>query len=139
MYRPTVRYDEAYRSYVDSLFHATTLDRNQIIRLALFIAGHSKEYAAILEQYKRGDVPTLPSAKWTADQSRLWLEQAYQEKIEEGKDVNANDRREEAIVAADVRDGGGAGETGASEGRIGAVSSERISIKNQGGVIFTFN
>ncbi len=36
MYRPTVRYDDVFKEYIDSLFHATHLDRNQIIRAALF-------------------------------------------------------------------------------------------------------
>ncbi|NGY76296.1 hypothetical protein F6Y02_07940 (plasmid) [Bacillus megaterium] len=34
-YRPTVRYHSIYRTYVDSLFQATELDRNQIMRCAL--------------------------------------------------------------------------------------------------------
>ena len=94
MYRPTVRYDELYREYVDSLFHATTLDRNQIIRLALFTAAHSKEFHDVLSGYKRPDVPALPSAKWRPNQSGLWREQTYPGRGEK-EDVNAVDRGKE--------------------------------------------
>ena len=51
-YRPSVRYSEAYEKYVKAVDESTHLDRNQIIRLALFIAGHSSEYQSILEKYK---------------------------------------------------------------------------------------
>ncbi|MBH9965597.1 hypothetical protein [[Bacillus] enclensis] len=75
MYRPTVRYSEVYRDYVDQVFHATTLDRNQIVRLALFIAAHSEEYQAILADHLRSETSSLPSAKWRPDQAILWREQ----------------------------------------------------------------
>lgn len=60
-YRPTVRYHSIYRTYVDSLFHATELDRNQIIRYALFTAANNPVFLALMNQYKVSDVP-LPSS-----------------------------------------------------------------------------
>jgi hypothetical protein len=75
VYRPTIRYDEVFKTYVDALFHATHLDRNQIIRGALFTAVHSKEYHKILKPYQRGDVP-LPSPLWSLEQNNLWLQQS---------------------------------------------------------------
>ena len=60
VYRPTVRYSPVFKDYVDSVFNSTRLDRNQIIRLALFVAAHSKEYRTILEKFKRTDV-SLPT------------------------------------------------------------------------------
>jgi len=42
LYRPTVRYDDLFKTYVDQVFKSTTLDRNQIIRLALFSAPFNK-------------------------------------------------------------------------------------------------
>ncbi|WP_085522862.1 hypothetical protein [Tuberibacillus sp. Marseille-P3662] len=36
MYRPTVKYHDVYKRYVDQVSQVTSLDRNQIIRLALF-------------------------------------------------------------------------------------------------------
>lgn len=75
MYRPTVRYAEVYRDYVDDVFRATTLDRNQIIRLALFIAAHSEDYQAILTEHMRDDSASLPHAKWRPNQAILWREQ----------------------------------------------------------------
>ena len=76
MYRPTVRYDELFRTYVDSLFRVTYLDRNQLIRAALFAAAHSKEYRSILEKYKKADV-SLPQADWGLDEEEYWKNQSY--------------------------------------------------------------
>lgn len=90
MYRPTVRYDDQYRKYVDELFRATTLDRNQIIRLALFSAAYSKEFT---------DVTSLSQADWPRDQHRLWLEQTY----------TTEERREGAFpsISIPIRNQGG--------------------------------
>jgi hypothetical protein len=87
VYRPTIRYDEVFRTHVDALFHATHLDRNQIIRGALFTAVHSKEFHKILKHYQKGDVPLLPSPLWSLEQNSLWLLQSPKS-ITEDKDVN---------------------------------------------------
>ena len=91
-YRPTVRYSDVFGEYVNSLFRATTLDRNQIIRAALFTAAHTSEFQKLLESYKKKkDVP-LPHPSWCVEQHVLWLEQCPD--IEGGgKDVNADDKR----------------------------------------------
>ncbi|MCJ7983051.1 hypothetical protein MUB16_00530 [Priestia sp. OVL9] len=60
-YRPTVRYHSMYRTYVDSLFQSTELDRNQIMRCALFTAAHNPVFLALMNQYKMNDVPLLLS------------------------------------------------------------------------------
>lgn len=73
-YRPTVRYAPVFRDYVDSVFRATTLDRNQIIRAALFAAAYSERFYSILKQYQKKDVP-LPSPPWQLEQKELWMEQ----------------------------------------------------------------
>ncbi|MCJ7992845.1 hypothetical protein MUB15_32785 [Priestia sp. OVS21] len=73
-YRPTVRYHSIYRTYVDSLFHATELDRNQIIRCALFTAANNPVFLALMNQYKVSDVP-LPSSPWQPSSHPLWMEQ----------------------------------------------------------------
>nr|WP_245592286.1 hypothetical protein [Ectobacillus panaciterrae] len=86
-----MRYADVFRSYVDSIFHATTLDRNQIIRGALFVAAQSKEFQELLEPYKKKDV-SLPSSLWGREQHVLWLEQCP-EREGGDKDVNANDKR----------------------------------------------
>jgi hypothetical protein len=79
MYRPTVRYSEVYRNYVEDAFKATRLDRNQILRLALFVAAHTKEFNNILKSYKVSDVP-LPSPQWTIEEEGFWREQNYSRK-----------------------------------------------------------
>lgn len=98
VYRPTVRYAPVFRDYVDALFYATSLDRNQIIRAALFTAAHTKEFQAMLKQYQKKDVP-LPSPPWELLDHQLWLEQCPENK-RGVEDVNANaTRRGEASVA----------------------------------------
>ena len=79
VYRPTVRYSDIYKQYVDDIFKATTLDRNQVIRLALFTAAHSDHFKNILEKYKLGDVP-LPSPDWGLNEQGYWKEQNYTKK-----------------------------------------------------------
>ncbi|WP_394557197.1 hypothetical protein [Priestia aryabhattai] len=73
-YRPTVRYHSMYRIYVDSLFQATKLDRNQIMRCALFTAAHNPVFLALMNQYKMSDV-SLPSSPWQPSSHPLWMEQ----------------------------------------------------------------
>ena len=79
VYRPTVRYPDVYKTYIENVFKSTTLDRNQIIRLALFVASHSEEYKTILEKYKIADVP-LPHPDWGLDEDGCWKDQNYSKK-----------------------------------------------------------
>lgn len=74
MYRPTVRYHDYFKKYVDDLFQATHLDRNQIIRAALFTAAYSPEFIKIMDVNKRRDVP-LPRPSWELNQVEFYLEQ----------------------------------------------------------------
>jgi hypothetical protein len=92
VYRPTVRYSDVYKEHINSLFHSTTLDRNQILRLALHVAAHSDQFNQILSRYKRGDVP-LSSPVWKLDSPGLWMDNTLEE-TEEGKDVNDNIKEE---------------------------------------------
>jgi hypothetical protein len=82
-YRPTVRYNNIYRTYVDALFKTTTLDRNQIIRCALFAAAYNNRFLELMSQYKKGDVP-LPSPLWQDSEHQLWLEQGVLKEEEGG-------------------------------------------------------
>jgi hypothetical protein len=84
VYRPTVRYPNTYEKYVRELDESTHLDRNQIIRLALFMAAHSSEYQAILKKYKKADV-ILPQADWGRDEEGCWKNQNYIPKPKEEK------------------------------------------------------
>jgi hypothetical protein len=139
VYRPTVRYADKFKEYVDDIFHATDLDRNQIIRAALFSAAFSPTFESILKQRKKKDVP-LPSAPWSMDHHWLWLEQ-NPSKLEGGKDVNVNIRREREIERVVES---AAGKSGYQEQRHrceqqierreGKIPSERIVFRNQGGI-----
>jgi hypothetical protein len=82
MYRPTVRYDDSYRVYVDDLYKATHLDRNQILRCALFAASLSREFSLLLSPYRKRGVD-LPKAPWRLEQHGYWLEQSMKKKKEE--------------------------------------------------------
>jgi hypothetical protein len=82
-YRPTVRYNNIYRTYVDTLFKTTTLDRNQIIRCALFAAAYNNRFLELMSHYKKGDVP-LPSPLWQDSDHQLWLEQGVLKEEEGG-------------------------------------------------------
>src|ERR1700730_15498559 len=75
-YRPSVRYSSMYEKYIKEVDESTHLDRNQIIRLALFVAAHSPEYQSILKKYKKPDT-TLPQADWGLDEEGLWKNQNY--------------------------------------------------------------
>ena len=87
MYRPTIRCSDIYKDYINDLFHATDLDRNQIIRAALFSAAHSELFQRIMNEHLKGDV-TPPFPAWRSTDTRLWMEQDPEIKREE-RDVNA--------------------------------------------------
>lgn len=71
IYRPTVRYAPAYREYVNDLYHLTTLDRNQIIRLALFCAPLSALFRSKIESHlKTGN--EFQKAPWGPKDADLW-------------------------------------------------------------------
>jgi hypothetical protein len=83
VYRPTVRYDNRFRDYVNDLFQATTLDRNQIMRLALFLLGHTKEGKEILTLHLKKN-SSLPSPNWSPQHGGLWKARAI-ETLEGGR------------------------------------------------------
>ncbi|MFS8602512.1 MULTISPECIES: hypothetical protein [Priestia] len=91
-YRPTVRYHSIYRTYVDSLFQATELDRNQIIRCALFTAAHNPVFFALINQYKMSDVP-LPTSPWQSSSHPLWMEQEPNIEEKGGGDDDDRERK----------------------------------------------
>jgi len=71
LYRPTVRYDPIYRKYVNELFHATDLDRNEIMRLALFCAPLGALFRSKVERHLKPG-KTFPEAPWGPQDGRLW-------------------------------------------------------------------
>jgi hypothetical protein len=139
MYRPTVRYDDVFKDYINNLFHATHLDRNQLIRGALFAAAYSKEFQTLLRPYQKKDVP-LPSPPWKATQQRFWMEQSPGIKGE-GGDVNANDDRARQIskTPGTIEGRRNPGSIRTVEGRTRAIPSEPIRIQNRGGITFKIN
>ena len=145
MYRPTVRYDDVFKDYINSLFHATYLDRNQIIRGALFAAAYSKEFRELLTDYKKKDVP-LPLPLWDGNQHRYWMEQCPGIKEEKGgKDVNDINERATKINknSGAIERRGNRTEEGrrieSIKGRTREILSEPIRIKNKGGITITIN
>jgi hypothetical protein len=95
-YRPTVRYDDIFKDYVDDLFNATNLDRNQIIRLGLFLLGHTKEGRDVLNYFSSSP---LPEPKWNKNNTVLWYGKEHNYMFPEREDVTAeggtsNDNKE---------------------------------------------
>lgn len=76
VYRPSVRYGEVYEKYVKEVDKLTHLDRNQIIRLSLFLAAYSTEYQSILKKYLKPGA-SLPQPCWGRDQEGYWRNQNY--------------------------------------------------------------
>ena len=93
MYRPTVRYADVFKEYVNALYDTTSLDRNQIIRAALFTAAHTKEFQELLSKHRRKNVP-LPSPDWNLEQHSFWLEQ---NPGESKKEKRVEDKRVEKV------------------------------------------
>jgi hypothetical protein len=92
MYRPTVRYNDIYRTYVDGLFKATKLDRNQILRCALFAAAYNSQFLTLMKHYKKDDVP-LPSPLWSHSFHKLWLEQEANKEEDGGSQYDYIERK----------------------------------------------
>lgn len=83
MYRPTVRYDDAFKKYVDDVFHATNLDRNQIIRMGLFLLGHTEHGKMILTSHLKSN-SSLPSPLWEVTEHRYFYGQRVKNTTEGG-------------------------------------------------------
>jgi hypothetical protein len=90
VYRPTVRYDDVFREYVDDVFKSTTLDRNQIIRLALFAAPFNNLFVSQLEKHLKINQSSLPSTPWEVWDHGYWRDQNF---IPQGEreDVNISE------------------------------------------------
>jgi hypothetical protein len=141
-YRPTVRYGNVFRDYIDHLFRATTLDRSQLLRAALFTAAHSKEFQELLKPYRRiRDVP-LPSPTWKASDHGLWLEAEHKTE-KERKCVYADPRGKNNVAV--INEKASPGRNHAKEnrrieppsGRPGQIPVERIIRNANGGIRIT--
>jgi hypothetical protein len=82
MYRPTVRYDDRFAEYVQELKECTSLDGNQIMRLALFLLGHTKEGKDVLAFYSSSP---LPVPNWSINDAVLWYGKESNFKFAEGE------------------------------------------------------
>ncbi|QOY37710.1 hypothetical protein AWH56_009055 [Anaerobacillus isosaccharinicus] len=122
MYKPAVQYDDTYRTFVSEISKATTLDRQQIIRAALFVAGQSKEYQRILKAHLKEN-ETLPTPDWNKTDHDLWLEQPGGTKKEENN--NGHNKKVSTIQDNETNE-------------IREVSNEELSTKHifkqQGGI-----
>lgn len=123
VYRPTVRYDEMYRDYVDQVYRATSLDRNQIVRLALFAAPFSPLFNA---QLKKHMTSPLPSPQWGVVDHGLWMDQSFT-KREGGTDVNGESEKAWQLEQQPAKNE-------KVKGRQGKVYNKPIRITNQGGI-----
>lgn len=128
MYRPTIRCSDMYKDYINKLFYSTNLDRNQIIRAALFTAAHSELFQKLMSEHQKKDV-TLPPLPWSVENNRLWMEQDPEIKTEE-RDVNAIEtRRVEIKIDNGIVEG-----YGRKEGRLSSSGRTRQVYKKGGGI-----
>jgi hypothetical protein len=88
-YRPTVRYSEDMKEYVDQLFYSTHLDRNQLFRAAIFFFGIDHCSKKFLEYHKKKDF-VLPSPLCVQHpKHEFFMKFAnFLELLEGGRDVN---------------------------------------------------
>lgn len=100
VYRPTVRYDDIFKAYVDDVQKATELDRNQIIRAALFTAAMTVEFRALLAEYRKAGCH-IPLAPWKREHVSYWMEQVGKERL----DSDDNKEPVEPIVLGERRIG----------------------------------
>jgi hypothetical protein len=142
MYRPTVRYDDTYKKYIDDVFKSTFLDRNQIIRLALFVAAHTDAFKQVLNEYRRQGVSCLPSPSWELWEYGYWLDAEYKQK-RRGGNVNADNRRKNGATV--INEETSPGRNNAQENRCiespsrrpGQIPAERIIRNANGGIRIT--
>lgn len=86
VYRPTVRMDDTFQKYIEAAFHASTLDRNQIVRLMLFTAPLSAVYVGMLREWLHPGIDA-PAPIWTRRDTDLWRQQTW-ENAERSGDVH---------------------------------------------------
>ena len=79
MYRPTVRYNDIFRDYIEEVSDKTSLDKNQILRLALFAAAHSEFFNNTIQNYKVDDRDLSP-VSWSLEDQNYWLKQQLPER-----------------------------------------------------------
>jgi hypothetical protein len=145
MYRPTIRCSDVYKDFLDSLTDVTGLDRNQLIRLALFSAPFSNLFVAQLKN-KVGDVP-LPSPMWEVFDHDLWMEQNPKRDMRE-VDVNVKPRGT-TETKNDIRDIESRRESAATNEQYRRqqqtprqsreIPSRRISTNGKGGITIKIN
>jgi len=76
MYKPTVRMSDCYRGWLDDMVKYTRLDKNQLIRLALFHAPYNKDFITEVEIASRRNSGALPRPAWTKRDRQIWKEQS---------------------------------------------------------------
>lgn len=94
MYRPTVRYNDRFKEFVDNVYEVTTLDRNQILRAALFVAAHTPAFRSLLNSHLSGD-GIIPVPNWSVNDSQLWKCNTREETVDgcsQDKEVNGVER-----------------------------------------------
>lgn len=72
VYRPTVRYDDRFREYIEELFQATDLDRNQLFRAALLFLGSEGEGKTFLTSHLREGALLPPPLSERYPEYGLW-------------------------------------------------------------------
>ncbi|MEC1726910.1 hypothetical protein P9E34_19555 [Schinkia azotoformans] len=77
IWRPTLRCDSAYRDYIEALYQVTSLDKNQIMRMMMFVSAHSEDFKFVISEYKKDGVTSLPYPEWETWEDAYWIKQTY--------------------------------------------------------------
>jgi hypothetical protein len=88
LYRPTVRYEEYFKEYIEELFHCTNLDRRELFRAALFFFGMdglSKQF--LLQHLKKDKQLPSPLGDRFCDHEFFMKDLEIRKIIEGGRDV----------------------------------------------------
>jgi hypothetical protein len=129
MWRLPVRCDDRYRDYANGMFHATYLDRNQIIRAMMFSAPFNEVFHAHMKKYLKADT-SPPFPLWKPSDHGLWMEQTYPiEKEGGGVNVESRTRKETRIAPEPHRSAVGNTDTRSTSGRSGEVYGKSETIK----------
>ncbi|AST92990.1 hypothetical protein BC6307_17845 [Sutcliffiella cohnii] len=136
VYRPTVRYHEYFRKYVDDLFSLTSLDRSQIIRAALFTAAYSNDFKNLMKQYLKNEEAVIPFPSWKRTEKKYWLEMNPETYGEiSTADVEKVLEQEKAVARIQkTAEGGRDVPTPAVDTK---GTSKKIEVKNKGGIVLS--
>lgn len=128
------------KAYIDDIFHSTTLDRNQYVRLAIFYSMFSDDFQNKLSKYLKGG-NLLPSPTFNSHEEWFWREQCPSDK-EGGKGDNVDTTRTattENVTPSSQQSESTENRCDPEKTRQSRQVCQRIEFENKGGISFTLD